>query len=65
MKNIDRMGLIKLHAKDLEEAVRAYECARKKNPNALWGLPDFHTRELIYRRIGQLRRDLLQLEKEI
>ena len=61
------MKLIKLGVKDLEEAVCAYEYARKKNPNTvdyLWGLPDYHTRESIYRRIVQLRQDLLQLGKE-
>ena len=67
MNNLDRMKLIKLGVKDLEESVCAYEYARKKNPNTgdyLWGLPDYHTRESIYRRIVQLRQDLLQLGKE-
>ena len=68
MKNIDRMDLIKLHVKDLEEAVCAYEYAREKNPNTgdyLLELPNYHKRESIYRRIVQLRQDLLQLGKEI
>ena len=67
VNNLDRMKLIKLGVKDLEVAVCAYEYARKKNPNTvdyLWGLPDYHTRESIYRRIVQLRQDLLQLGKE-
>lgn len=67
MNNLDRMNLIKLGVKDLEEAVRAYEYARINNPNTweyLWGLPKYHTRESIYRRIVQLRQDLLQLGKE-
>ena len=67
MNNLDRMNLIKLGVKDLEEAVSAYECARKNNPNTwdyLWGLPNYHTRESINRRIVQLRQDLLQLGKE-
>ena len=67
MNNLDRMKLIKLGVKDLEEAVCAYEYARENNPNTwdyLWGLPDYHTREAIYRRIVQLRQDLLQLGKE-
>ena len=67
MKNIDRMDMIKLGVEDLEEAVYAYEYARKNNPNAwdyLWGLPNYHTRESINRRIVQLRQDLLQLGKE-
>ena len=68
MNNLDRMNLIKLGVKDLEEAVCAYECARKKNPNTwdyLLDLPNYHKRESIYRRIVQLRQDLLQLGKEI
>lgn len=67
MKNIDRMDMIKLGVKDLEEAVCAYEYARKKHPNTrdyLLELPNYHTRESIYSRIGQLRQDLLQLGKE-
>ena len=67
MNNIDRMDMIKLGVKDLEEAVCAYEYARKKNPNTLddlWGLPDYHTREAINRKIVQLRQDLLLLMKE-
>lgn len=67
MNNLDRMKLIKLGVKDLEEAVCAYECARKKHPNTrdyLWGLPNYHTRESIYRRIVQLRQDLLLLRNE-
>ena len=67
MNNLDRMNLIKLGVKDLEEAVCAYEYARKNNPNTLdylWGLPDCHTRESINRRIVQLRQDLLLLMKE-
>lgn len=67
MNNLDRMNLIKLGVKDLEEAVCAYEYAREKHPNTwdnLWGLPNYHRRESIYRRIVQLRQDLLQLGKE-
>lgn len=67
MNNLDRINLIKLGVKDLEEAVCAYEYARKKNPNTfdyLWGLPDYHTRGSINRRIVQLRQDLLLLMKE-
>ena len=66
MNNLDQMKLIKLCVKDLDEAVCAYEYARKKNPNTLdylWGLPKYHTRESINRRIVQLRQDLLQLGK--
>ena len=67
MNNLDQMKLIKLCVKELDEAVCAYEGARKKNPNTLdylWGLPKYHTRESIHRRIVQLRQDLLQLGKE-
>lgn len=67
MNNLDQMKLIKYGVKDLEEAVCAYEYARKKNPNTfdyLWGLPYYHTRESINRRIIQLRQDLLLLMKE-
>ena len=67
MNNLDRMDLIRLHVKDLEEAVHAYECAREKFPNIVdlcLGLPDYHTRESIHHRIVQLRQDLLQLGKE-
>ena len=67
MNNLDRMDLIRLHVKDLEEAVRAYECAREKFPDIVdlcWVLPDYHTRESIHRRILQLLKDLLQLGKE-
>lgn len=67
MNNLDLMKLIKLGVKDLEEAVCAYECARKKNPNTrdyLLELPKYHTRESINRRIVQLRHDLLLLRNE-
>ena len=66
MNNLDQMKLIKLCVKDLDEAVCAYEGSRMKNPNTvdyLWGLPKYHTRESIRRRIVQLRQDLLQLGK--
>ena len=68
MNNLDRIKLIKLGVKDLEEAVCAYEYARKNHPEEkcdyLWFLPKYHTRESICRRIKQLRQDLLQLGKE-
>lgn len=68
MNNLDRMKLIKLGVKDLEEAVCTYEYARKNHPDEkydyLWGLPKYNTRESICRRINQLRQDLLQLGKE-
>ena len=68
MNNLDRMKLIKLGVKDLEEAVCAYEYARKNHPEEkwdyMWDLPKYHTRESISRRIMQLRQDLLQLGKE-
>ena len=67
MTILDRMKLIQLAVKDLNEAVNAYENARKVNPetsDVWWQLPRYHTRESIRRRIKQLRQDLLQLEKE-
>lgn len=67
MTNLDRMKLIQLAVKDLNEAVNAYENARKVNHepyDVLWNLPRYHTRESIRRRIMQLRQDLFQLGKE-
>ena len=67
MNNIDRMNLIKLGVKDLEEAASAYEKARKENPGrdeCFWNLPKHHTRAAIQRRIKQLRQDLLLMGKE-
>lgn len=67
MNNLDRMKLIILATQDLNDAVNAYENARKVNPetdDVWWNLPRYHTRESICRRIKQLRQDLLQLGKE-
>ena len=67
MNNLDRINLIKLGVKDLEEAVCAYEKARKENPGryeCFWNLPKHHTRAAIQRRIKQLRQDFLMLGKE-
>lgn len=67
MNNLDRMNLIKLGVKDLEEAVCAYEKARKENPGRdewFWNLPKHYTRAAIQRRIKQMRQDLLLLGKE-
>lgn len=67
MNNLDRMNLIKLGVKDLEEAVSAYEKARNENPGRgewFWNLPKHHTRAAIQRRIKQIRQDLLLLGKE-
>ena len=67
MNNLDRMKLIKLGVKDLEEAVCAYEKARKENPGrdeCFWNLPKHHNRAAIQRRIKQMRQDLLMLGNE-
>lgn len=67
MNNLDRMKLIMLATQDLNDAVIAYEKARKVNPetdDVWWNLPRYHTRESIRRRINQLRQDLLQIWKE-
>lgn len=67
MNNLDRMKLIMLATQDLNDAVIAYEKARKVNPetdDVWWNHPRYHTRESIRRRIKQLRQDLLQLGKE-
>lgn len=67
MNNLDRMKLIMLATQDLNDAVNAYEKARKVNPekyDVLWNLPRYHTRESIRRRVKQLRQDLLQLGEE-
>lgn len=67
MNNLDRMKLIMLATQDMNDAVNAYEKARKLNPetdDVWWNLPRYHTRESIQRRIRQLRQDLLQLGKE-
>ena len=67
MNNLDRMKLIVLATQDLNDAVNAYEKARKVNPetdDVWWNLQRYHTRESIKRRIRQLRQDLLLLMKE-
>lgn len=67
MNNLDRMKLIMLATQDLNDAVIAYEKARKVNPekdDVWWDLPRNHTRESIRRRIKQIRQDLLLLGKE-
>lgn len=68
MTNLDRMKLLVLAVKDLEEAVIAYEKARKVNEWRdgcdLLELPKHHTRAAIQRRIKQIRQDLLLVGKE-
>lgn len=67
MKNLDRMKLIMLAAKDLEEAVM--ECAKAKGDKRFawsgYDGPKHYSPESIRRRIVQLRQDLLMLEKEL
>lgn len=67
MRPIDRMVLVTMSAQDLEEAVRAYEKA-KKDSGRVWAgyeVPMYHSKESIKRRIVQMRQDLLMLEKSL
>ena len=65
MTNLDRMKLLMLIAKDLDDAVKVYEKAKVENR---WGrtgneVPLHCSKCAIKRRITQMRQDLLQLEK--
>ena len=65
MTNLDRMKLLMLMAKDLDEAVRAYEKAKAENRWVRAGceVPLHCGKDAIKRRITQMRQDLLLLEK--
>ena len=67
MTTLDRMKMLALAAKDLEEAVQVYEKAKadKGSPVYVWDVPRHCTREAIKRRITQIRQDLLALEREL
>lgn len=67
MRPIDRMVLVTMSAQDLEEAVRAYETAKKDSGRVWTGyeVPKYHSKESIKRRIVQMRQDLLMLEKSL
>ena len=65
MTNFDRLKMLMLAAKDLEDAVKEYERAKASN---LWvragvEVPLHCSKEAIKRRITQIRQDLLLLEK--
>ena len=65
MTNLDRMKLLMLTAKDLDDAVKAYEKAKAEVRwiRAGYEVPMHHSKEAIKRRIVQMRQDLLLLEK--
>lgn len=65
MNNLDRMKLLTLAAKDLDDAVKVYEKAKAENKYvyARCDVPKHCSKEAIKRRITQLRQDLLLLEK--
>ena len=67
MTNLDRMKMLALEVKNLEEAVKTYEKtkANKDRPVYTWELPRHCTKEAIKRLITQIRQDLLLLEKEM
>lgn len=69
MRINDRIDLLMLAAKDLEEAVNAYVKAKKEAPHgcvyAGVHVPLHHSKEAIERRIVGMRQDLLALKEEM
>jgi transcription initiation factor IIE alpha subunit len=68
MTNLDRMKMLALATKDLEDAVKAYEKIKAEHGGHITYslyLPKPYTKEAIKRRITQIRQDLLLLEKEL
>lgn len=69
MKITDRINLLMLQARALEEAVMAYVTAQKAAPNgrvyAGYGVPLHCSKEAIERRIVQMRQDLNILREEL
>ena len=67
MTNLDRMKMLTLAIKDLDEAVKVYEKVKAKDRRTYAGynIPMHCTKESIKRRITQMRQDLLLLEKEM
>lgn len=65
MNNFDRMKMIMLAAKDLEDAVKVYAKVVAEDRYTYPGcnIPLHCTKEAIKRRITQMRQDLLLLEK--
>lgn len=69
MKINERIDLLMLAAKDLEEAVKAYAKAQKESPHGyVWAgnnIPLYYSKEAIERRIVQMRQDLHILREEL
>ena len=69
MNSTERMSLIMLQVRDLEEAVKAYAKAKKESPyNYVYAgnnVPLHHSKEAIERRILQIRQDLNVLREEL
>ena len=69
MKINERIDLIMLAAKDLEEAVSAYAMAKDHSITgrvyAGYGIPLHYSKESIERRIVQIRQDLNILREEL
>ena len=69
MKINDRIKLLMLAAKDLEEAVNAYVKAREQNGSSYVfagsDVPLYYSKESIERRIVGMRQDLHMLRKEL
>ena len=67
MTPVERMVLVKMSAQDLGEAVADYEKSKKDHGHtwAGYGLPLYHSKESIKRRIVKMRQDLLMLEKSL
>lgn len=69
MKINERIDLIMLAAKDLEEAVYAYAIAQEHSVTgrvyAGYGIPLYYSKESIERRIVQMRQDLNILREEL
>lgn len=67
MTDRDRMALVNLAVKDLNDAVNEYVKAKKESGNRTpypgYDVPMHCSKESIKRRIKQLRQDLLLLEK--
>lgn len=65
MTNLDRMKMLTLAMKDLDDAVKVYEKARADGSYVYAGcaVPMHCGKEAIKRRITQMRQDLLLLEK--
>ena len=67
MTNLERMKMLTLAAKDLDEAVKVYDKVKAKDGHTYAGYNiSMHcTKEAIRRRITQMRQDLLLLGKEL